>query len=284
MPVQYLRAAALTLLFLLIVTLSWTRSLDDIALSATESTFKRALTVAAVARAFNGVISVAQGTEVAIHPVGVGVTLTLGEILDPINDLVERFSMLALIASVSLGLQITLGEIFATVWFSSLVTAAAAVCIFFLWRRPRSNLARISQRVLGGFIFLRFFIVLVLLVSHWADVTFLRDRQEQSLQQLSSTTAQIEQLQQEQVSDSPVTEEEDFLDRTTSGLRSMLSRTQQTLDVKAQLQAVQDQVESSVEEIINLIVIFVLQTLLIPLGTLAIAWWSLQAYGRFIRS
>lgn len=284
MPVQYLRAAALTLLFGLIVTLSWTRSLDDIALSATESTFKRALTVAAVARAFNGVISVAQGTEVAIHPVGVGVTLTLGEILDPINDLVERFSMLALIASVSLGLQITLGEIFATVWFSSLVTAAAAVCIFFLWRRPRSNLARISQRVLGGFIFLRFFIVLVLLVSHWADVTFLRDRQEQSLQQLSSTTAQIEQLQQEQVSDSPLAEEEDFLDRTTSGLRSMLSRTQQTLDVKAQLQAVQDQVESSVEEIINLIVIFVLQTLLIPLGTLAIAWWSLQAYGRFIRS
>lgn len=284
MPVQYLRAAALTLLFGLIVTLSWTRSLDDIALSATESTFKRALTVAAVARAFNGVISVAQGTEVAIHPVGVGVTLTLGEILDPINDLVERFSMLALIASVSLGLQITLGEIFATVWFSSLVTTAAAVCIFFLWRRPRSNLARISQRVLGGFIFLRFFIVLVLLVSHWADVTFLRDRQEQSLQQLSSTTAQIEQLQQEQVSDSPLAEEEDFLDRTTSGLRSMLSRTQQTLDVKAQLQAVQDQVESSVEEIINLIVIFVLQTLLIPLGTLAIAWWSLQAYGRFIRS
>lgn len=284
MPVQYLRAAALTLLFLLIVTLSWTRSLDDIALSATESTFKRALTVAAVARAFNGVISVAQGTEVAIHPVGVGVTLTLGEILDPMNDLVERFSMLALIASVSLGLQITLGEIFATVWFSSLVTAAAAVCIFFLWRRPRSNLARISQRVLGGFIFLRFFIVLVLLVSHWADVTFLRDRQEQSLQQLSSTTAQIEQLQQEQVSDSPLAEEEDFLDRTTSGLRSMLSRTQQTLDVKAQLQAVEDQVESSVEEIINLIVIFLLQTLLIPLGTLAIAWWSLQAYGRFIRS
>ena len=45
-----------------------------------------------------------------MQPVGVGVTLTIGEVLDPLNDLVERFAWLALVASVSLGLQMTLGE------------------------------------------------------------------------------------------------------------------------------------------------------------------------------
>ena len=61
--------------------------------------------VLAVARTLNGVISVAQGTEVALEPGGVGVNLTVGQILDPVNDLIERFSAVMLVASSSLGLQ-----------------------------------------------------------------------------------------------------------------------------------------------------------------------------------
>lgn len=34
----------------------------------------------------------AQGTELSIEPMGVGVILTLGELLDPLNDLIEQFS------------------------------------------------------------------------------------------------------------------------------------------------------------------------------------------------
>ena len=59
----------------------------------------------AMARGLNGVISVAQGTSVAIQPAGVGVMLAPGELLDPVNDLVEQFSTVMLFASASLGLQ-----------------------------------------------------------------------------------------------------------------------------------------------------------------------------------
>ena len=276
------RIFALTLLLSLVVALSWTRTLDTYALEATDTTFKRALAVAAIARGFNGVISVAQGTEVAIAPVGVGVTLTLGEILDPINDLVERFSLLALIASISLGLQLTLGEILATVWFSVLVSVAAAFSLFLFWRQPQSKMAKVSQRVLGGFIFLRFFVVLILVVSHWADSAFLQDRQQLAMQHLSATTDQVQQIQNDQ--QAAAHEEQDLIGRTAAGLKSILANTQQSLDVKAQLNALQTQLEQSVEEMINLIVIFLLQTLAIPLGTLAVAWWSLKAYVQFIRA
>ncbi|HEC72775.1 MAG TPA: hypothetical protein ENI26_00190, partial [Methylophaga aminisulfidivorans] len=63
------------------------------------------LSVFALARGLNGVISVAQGTELSVEPMGVGVTLTPGQILDPLNDMVEQFSTVLLIASASLGIQ-----------------------------------------------------------------------------------------------------------------------------------------------------------------------------------
>ena len=67
--------------------------------------FRRALVTFAVARGLNGVISVAQETEVALEPAGVGVTLLPGQILDPVNDLIERFSWVMLASTTSLGLQ-----------------------------------------------------------------------------------------------------------------------------------------------------------------------------------
>lgn len=63
------------------------------------------LSVYAILRGLNAVISTAQGTEVSIEPMGVGVTLTPGEILDPLNDLVEQVSTVLLFASASIGVQ-----------------------------------------------------------------------------------------------------------------------------------------------------------------------------------
>ena len=58
-----------------------------------------------LARALNGAISVIQGTELELHPAGVGVSFAPGQLIDPINDLVERFSWLMLASSTSLGVQ-----------------------------------------------------------------------------------------------------------------------------------------------------------------------------------
>ena len=59
--------------------------------------------------------SVIQDTEIAFSPAGVGVTLAVGEILDPINDLIERFSFVMLVSTASLGIQKILLEV--GIWF-----------------------------------------------------------------------------------------------------------------------------------------------------------------------
>ena len=68
----------------------------------------------------NALISVAQGTEISAQPLGVGGTLAPGQLLDPLNDLVEQFSALMLAASIAFGIQkvlITIGAY----WLISLV-------------------------------------------------------------------------------------------------------------------------------------------------------------------
>ena len=95
-----------TVLFVLLtvsaVALALLQDTDEVSQSYIDSAFKRALLAFAIARGLNGVISVAQGTEIAIQPAGVGVNFTPGEILDPINDLVERFSWIMMLATSSL--------------------------------------------------------------------------------------------------------------------------------------------------------------------------------------
>ncbi len=237
--------------------------------------------MAAIARGFNGIISVAQGTEVAIQPVGVGVTLTIGEILDPLNDLVERFSALALIASVSLGLQLTLAQMLASPWVSGLLTAAVAAYLLVLWRAPailKGRGAQLTARTLGAVIFVRFLLAVMLLATHLVDQTFLADRHDQAVAQLSQASRTIETLQAQQTDTTAGADEGDLFDRTAAQINQFLDSSRQTLDLKAQLAEVEAEVENSVEEIVNLIVIFLLQTLLLPVASLWLCWWGLKAF------
>ena len=56
----------------------------------------------------NGVISIVQETGVSFQPGGVGITLSPGQLLDPLNDLIEQFSSIMLVVCVSLGMQLIL--------------------------------------------------------------------------------------------------------------------------------------------------------------------------------
>ena len=264
----------LTFIVAALVALSWSQRLDDYAVEITESNFKRALAAAALARAFNGAISVAQGTEVAIQPVGVGVTLTLGEILDPINDLVERFSALALVASVALLLQMTVGQIVSEVWASTLLSVFAFVYLIMLWRSSDPFADKVT-RIFAFVVLARFLVAVALLVTHWADQAFLAPMHENAMRELDQTTVEVQTLQSQQTI-SQSEPDQSFLERTASGLENFMSSSRQSLDVEARLNELKDRVESSVEEIIRLIVVFTLQTILIPLGTAYLCLWLMQ--------
>ena len=92
----------IALVFSLVLT--WMPQLDRAAQDYLADALSDNLVIYATARAINALISVIQSIEVSIS-LGAGVAVNLGEALDPLNDLIERFSGFVLYALAGLGLQ-----------------------------------------------------------------------------------------------------------------------------------------------------------------------------------
>lgn len=75
----------------------------------TDTYFKEAITKAGVAyatcRAINASVSIIKDSELQLEPAGVGVSLAIGQVLDPIDDMTERLSTVIVTAITSLGVQ-----------------------------------------------------------------------------------------------------------------------------------------------------------------------------------
>jgi hypothetical protein len=66
-------------------------------------------------RIMNGSISVLQESQLQVEPAGIGLSIAIGQALDPINDMIERTSDVLVTSIVSLGVQKLLFEISITV-------------------------------------------------------------------------------------------------------------------------------------------------------------------------
>ena len=230
-----------------------------------DEAFKRGLVTFAVARALNGVISVAQGTEVAVEPGGVGVNFTVGQILDPINDLVEQFSSVMLVATSSLGLQNILLNM--TGWWG--VTAALGLAALFLivatwWPGGATAATRtLAVRVFLVAAFLRFALPVLIIGTHIVFSAFLEEEHDAATAVLEATSSEIEEFNEDQAA--PGTEE----DGTLFGrLGEMIDSSVASLDVSGRIDRLKESASSASEQIVKLIVIFIMQTIILPLAFL----------------
>jgi hypothetical protein len=244
---------------------------DDTAEALAENAFKRALVTFAVARTLNGVISLAQGTELAFEPGGVGVNLGVGEILDPVNDLIEQFSAVMLVATSSLGLQNLLLRI--TGWWgitALLAAAGLAALIVLWWPRPVENRwVTAGIRALLLVLVLRFLVPALVIGTNLVATQFLEREQRAATAALEATREEIEELSEQEAP--PTAAERSMLERFGDSVRSSLK----SLDVEGRLDRLQTSVANASEHIVNLIVLFVLQTILLPL---AFVWLIMELF------
>ena len=258
------RKIAWTLLAVIVTALAASGIADGVSDDYADEALKRALVTFAVARSLNGVISVAQGTEVAVEPGGVGVNLTVGQILDPINDLIEQFSSVMLVAASSLGLQkILLGM--AGWWGVTLFLALAAVflAVATWWPGGKgSTYATLAAKVFFVTAFLRFALPLLIIATHVIFSTFLQSEHDAATAVLEATSSEIEAFNEEE----SVPEDEDASFMESIG--NMIDSSMRRLDVPGRLDRLKDSASQASEQIINLIVIFVLQTVILPLAFL----------------
>lgn len=235
---------------------------DDTAEDLAEDAFKRALVTFAVARTLNGVISLAQGTEIALEPGGVGVNLGVGEILDPVNDLVEQFSGVMLVATSSLGLQNVLLRMTSWWGFTALLVAAGVGALLVLWWPApiASRWASTGTRIVLLVLVLRFLVPALVIGTNVVAKQFLEHEQQAATAALEATSAEIEELNGED--GAPPAPNRSMLERFGDSVRDTLD----SMDVEGRLDRLQDSVANASEHIVNLIVLFVLQTILLPIA------------------
>jgi hypothetical protein len=260
------RKTAWTLIAIVTAGLALSGFADETSGDYADAALKRALVTFAVARGLNGVISVAQGTEVAVEPGGVGVNFTVGQILDPINDLVEQFSSVMLVAASSLGLQkILLGM---TAWWGTtalFVLAAAWLAVATWWPGGASAATRsLAVRVFAVAAFLRFALPVLIVGTHVVFSAFLESEHDAAAAVLEATSTEIEELNRDETASTETPADSSFFDR----LGEMFDTSMQQLDVSGRIERLKETASTASEQIVTLIVIFILQTILLPLAFL----------------
>jgi hypothetical protein len=261
---QFLRRVGLAALMAAVILCSWLAPLDRAADHQVDAGLKRALVSFATARALNAVISVAQGTEVAFEPAGIGMVFTPGQLLDPLNDLVEQFSNLMLAASVAFGIQ----KVFLSIgahWLASSLLTVLALGWGAFYLRPKPVPAVLS-RLLIVLLMIRFAVPVVAIGTDMLFREFMAADYQSSQQAIDMTSGQINRLSP------PVS--------TTSDAQGAFEKFKgwwsQNADVKAHFENLKQATEQSAEHVVKLMAIFLLQTLVIPLLLL----WGLYGIAR----
>lgn len=268
------RKILLSVACLLAILAAGTGQLDTVGEEMAEKAFRRALVTFAVARTLNGVISVAQGTEVAIEPAGVGVNFSVGQILDPVNDLIERFSSVMLVATSALGLQNILLDVSKWWGISAFMLFSAMLLLVTLWSPAASRWKPWGLRLMLVAIAVRFAVPLIIIGTSLVFDTFLEQQHAAATQALEATSAEISELSKETTPALPGSELS-LRDKIGSFLDDSLER----INVTEKLERFRDRLSNASEHIINLIVIFVLQTIIIPILFLYLLVGAVKALG-----
>jgi hypothetical protein len=255
------------------VTLSAFTPVDRLAEDRYESLFQRALITFALARTLNGVISAVQGTELALQPAGVGVTLTPGQVLDPINDLIERFSWIMLGATLSLGVQQVLLDV--GQWWGVRVLLAL-LGLLWLWARLRKSTSEaLLFRVFVIAVFIRFAVPVAMIANEGLYHLFLESRFVESTQVIETAGSEIGEAG---ASEAETPEQADT--GMLESLGRMFESTRDSMDFKQQVAFISEKASDVVEHLIQLSVVFILQTGILPIAFL---WIFLQLFKQLFR-
>jgi hypothetical protein len=234
----------------MMVALVWLKPLDELATAHAEAGLKRAVASFATARVLNGVISVLQGTEVSAGVV-VGVKLAPGQILDPVNDLIEQFSSLMLAASIAFGAQLLLLQMGAA-WGMSLALTLVAAAWGWQYLRQRMPSGWLT-RMLVALLLVRFILPVAALTSELAYQSFMAKDYASSQQGIEQTA-------------------------TALGAIKVADEGPKWWELSERIDKLKLAAERTIDHAIRITVVFLLQTLVLPL----LVFWILLRSSRLL--
>lgn len=273
---MYIKKLLLTCLAALVIPLAWHSETNELAMSQVDAGLKRSLITFGAARALNGIISVAQGTEVVAQPLGFGVSMSIGQVLAPVNHLVEQFSNLMLATSVAFGVEKLLLTVFGDPAVSGLVTAIALIWIVCLWGGGlRPWLTRLFMLVM----FVRFALPIAtigsgMIYEHFAAHEYTANQRLITDKHMALTPSSKDTPNAVPACDTLACVTERWFAENEMLLSSPIEQ------FRTKITDVKRAANQAVDGIVSLMVIFILQTMLLPIMMIWLYYQALAGVGR----
>lgn len=223
---------------------------DRVGGEALDGSFKRALAALATTRGLDAAISLAQSSEVSFS-LGPGGSIGIGQVLDPVNDLVEQYGTLLMTSTTALGIQqvgLRLGR--AVGWWlfvPSLVALAAATVAR---GSMATSLATWGRRLFALALFARLAIPTAAWIDGIVADRFLEADYREATAVVERTTERLEEMK-------PDGPEKPWYERLNP-----------VTVIGEQAKQLSDTLGNVAESIVNLVIYFTVSTIVLPLGTL----------------
>ena len=223
---------------------------DRVGGEALDGSFKRALAALATTRGLDAAISLAQSSEVSFS-LGPGGSIGIGQVLDPVNDLVEQYGTLLMTSTTALGIQqvgLRLGR--ALGWWlfvPSLVALAAATVA---QGSMATSLATWGRRLFALALFARLAIPTAAWIDGIVADRFLEADYREATAVVERTTERLEEMK-------PDGPEKPWYERLNP-----------VTVIGEQAKQLSDTLGTVAESIVNLVIYFTVSTIVLPLGTL----------------
>ncbi len=234
--------------------------------STADTYFKDSITKAGVSygvcRVINATVSVIQQSSVQLEPAGIGLSLAVGQIVDPINDMVERLSNVLVMSIASLGVQELAYEISITIVPQILAVLLLFLSILVWFKNTRVlKLQRMLMSVLVIASIARFCLPISSIGNEFLQEHFFEDKIIEANEKLTASTADIDKLE-----DVSVPKLDGFFG-TIGNSASYIK--EKSVDFKDTIQVIMENKGVIVENLLRLtflyLGIFVIQVLILPL-------------------
>ena len=254
----------IALSIVLLVLASSSRVLDDYSDSYTNDAITNAAITYATARGVNALVSMMQSSTVeASFFTVVSGSMTIGELLDPLNDMIERFSTVMTWVLASLAAQKVLLLLASHSIFLYLVAVSGIISLLLIYfGQPLAQ--RYALKTFTLLVFVRFSLGLAVALNSGVDVLFMDQQLEANDQRVSSFQDEFFGVDENKKLD-------------TDSIRDSTIEFWQSMSMKE----LNRKVSEGIESFINLVAIYILKTILFPLGFFYAAFYLVRMLWRF---
>jgi hypothetical protein len=165
----------------------------------TDTYFRKAITKAGVAyatcRVINASVSIVKESTLQLEPIGIGISLAVGQTLDPIDDMTERLSNVLVTAITSLGVQKLAYEISVS-FVPPVISIFLFVLSILLWFENETlvSLQKIITRFIIIIIIARFCLPISSLADEYLHKHFFADQISDANKKLAVGSAELDKL------------------------------------------------------------------------------------------